>query len=263
MKRTIFLMAMLALGSSLVFSQETINLKVISVSSEYLQDLLTQALTADGYKVAITTVNDTPGTSKMEADLVNGDLTVGIFGSTPERDAKFLMVKVGMTDGLVGKRILFIPKGSQAEYAGVKTLADFQKLGKTAGMGKAWADVGIWNTNKLKVLGIDGDWKVVFKMIESKTRGVDYLPLGASDFITYIPQAPFLDVEKNLLLVYKKDQVLYVSPTQPTLQPILEKALKKAQESGLIKKLVAKYYSQIFESPINMDKRIVIDLTLP
>jgi hypothetical protein len=68
-------------------------------------------------------------------------------------------------------------------------------------------------------------------------------------------------VEKNLVLVYQKDQILYVSPKEP--QPILQKALKKARDSGLIKKLVAQFYSKVFEPPLDIDKRTVIEPTLP
>jgi hypothetical protein len=243
---------------------ETIQLKLGGTPGKmtYQEDLLTQALVADGHKVNVTLVGEFAG-SKIEAMLATGELTVAVMGETDARSAKFLPIRVPMTNNLIGKRLLFIPKGAQKDYDGVKTLADFQKLNKVAGMGKGWADVGIWTTNQLKVQGIDGDWKTLYKMVAAGNRGVDYLPRGANEMITEIAEHPELALEKNLVLIYQKDQITYVSPTEANLVPILEKALKKAAASGLIKKLVNQYYKAAFDPPLDVDARVVIDLALP
>jgi len=250
--------------ATMATAQSTISLKLTGVEGKnaYQQTILAQALEADGYKVTITLVGEISG-SKIEAMLSNGEISATILGETDARSAKFLPVKVPMTNNLVGQRVLFIPKGTEKDYAGVKTLADFRKLGKVAGMGKTWADVGIWNKNDLKVKGIDGDWKVLYKMVEAGNRGVDYLPRGAHEMIGELPQHPELSLESRLVLVYQKDQILYVSPKEPQLVSILEKALKKARASGLIKKTVTQFYKAAFEPPIDIDSRTVIDLTLP
>jgi len=263
LRSLIFLVAAFGL-TSLASAQTTLNLKLTGIEGKpaYQQTILVQALEADGYKVNLTLVGEVSG-SKLEAMVANGEISAAILGETPDRSAKFVPVKVPMTNNLVGKRVLFIPKDAQKDYAGVKTLADFQKLGKVAGMGKTWADVGIWNANGLKVQGIDGDWRVLYKMIEAKNRGVDYLPRGAHEMIGELPQHPELALEANLVLVYQKDQILYVSPKEPQLAPLFEKALKKAQASGLIKKTVTQFYKSAFEPPIDVDTRTVIDLTLP
>jgi len=248
-----------------LFGQQTVVIKATGVEggpTTYLQAIITQALIADGYKVELKLPGEFTGV-RNEAMLLEGVINVSILGETPERNAKFLPVKVGMNNNISGKRLLFIPKGSQKDYDGVKTLADFQKLGKVAGMGKNWADMGIWAANKLPAKGIDGDWKVIYKMVESKSRGVDYLPRGANEMIAEIKEYTFLDLERNLVLVYQKDQILYVSPKEPQLQPILEKALKKAQASGLIKKLVNQFNQAAFEPPIDVDSRTVINLVVP
>lgn len=252
------------LVGTMVFGQTNLTVKMAGVEGRpsYAQDLVTQALKADGYDVKLEIPGDFSG-SKLDAMLAAGEISLAILGETPERNAKYLPVKIGMTNNIVGKRVLFIPKGAQKDYDGVKTLADFQKLGKVAGMGKAWFDVSIWNANNLKVQTLDGDWKVLYKMIESKSRGVDYLPRGAHEMINEMADHPTLDVEKNLLLVYQKDQILYVSPKEPRLIPILEKAMKKAQAAGLMKKLVNQYYKVAFEPPLDIDQRTVINLTLP
>jgi hypothetical protein len=264
MKKYCWFAFALLLGAGGAWAQTPITLKVAGTEGKlnYQQDLLSQALTSQGYKVTLDVVGEFTGT-KLEAMLAAGEINVSVMGETPARSASLLPVKIGMTNNLVGKRILFIPKGAQKDYDGVKTLADFQKLGKVAGMGKGWADVGIWGANKLKVNGLDGDWKVLYKMVAAGSRGVDYLPRGANEMIIEGPEHPELDMEKHLVLVYQKDQILYVSPKEPQLVPIVEKALKAAASSGLIKKLVKQYYSAAFDPPIDVDTRTVIDLTLP
>jgi len=263
LRRMMLPAVLFALGSA-ASAQTPVTLKLLGTETEptYAQQIVLQSLAADGYQVTVQYAGDAAG-AKAEAMLANGDVSALIMGQTADRDGKFLPVRIPMTNNLIGKRILFIPKGAQKDYDGVKTLADFQKLGKVAGMGKNWYDVQIWKANKLPVLPVDGDWNVLFKMVESKSRGVDYIPRGANEMIKERTEHPELDMEKKLVLVYQRDQILYVSPKEAALKPILEKALKKAQTSGLMKKLVGQFYSLAFEPPIDADARVVIDLTLP
>jgi len=228
----------------------------------YAGEILRRALVADGQPAQIKYMGVIP-TTRLEMLMQTGEISAAILGETAERNGKFLSVKIPMTDNLMGKRILFIPKGAQKDYDGVKTLSDFQKLGKAAGMGKAWADVGIWEKNGLKVLPQAGDWKVLYRMVEAGNRNVDYLPRGAMEMIEEMAQFPSLDVEKGLVLVYDKDQVLYVTPKDPGLRDQLEKSLKKALSTGLIKKTVAEFYHEVFEPPLDIDQRVQIRLTLP
>jgi hypothetical protein len=230
-------------------------------SMAYAHLLLAGALEASGHEVDVTMteLGDIPMT-RLEVMLLQGEISVLILGRTAERDRKFLQVAVDMTDNLVNQRILFIQKGSQPSYDAVHSLEDFRGLGQVAAMGEAWADRAIWEANGLPVTTLSGDWRRLYRMVSSPARKVDYLPRGAHEISQEWIQHPELEVEHNLVFIYAHDHILYVSPTQPELHKLLRKALLKAEDSGLIRRLAREYYSAVFEPPVNLQKRRAIVL---
>lgn len=226
---------------------------------DYLSDLLTQVLEADGYRVEIVEVSGVP-TTRLERMLENGKLSAMMLGETPSRSERFLPVSVSMTDNLMNRRVLFIPKGQQRPYNDVKTLDDFRDLGLSAGMGASWLDYQIWQANDLPVIVMHGDWRRLYDMVAIGNRGIDYLPRGAQEIAEEWQQHPNLDVEQSLVLVYNKDHILYVSPEEVELYQALNRLLPNASHSGLIRTLTKKHYQAVFEPPINLNERRVISL---
>ncbi|GGC76869.1 hypothetical protein [Marinobacter halophilus] len=239
---------------------QRLTLKLGSMNDfEYLSDMLTQVLEADGYDVDIVKVADIP-TTRLEWMLAQGELSAMMLGETPPRTKRFLQVDVAMTDNLMNQRILFIPPGHQDRYNQVETLGDFQALGLTAGMGRSWRDYQIWQANDLPVIGLAGEWRRLYDMVAIGNRGIDYLPRGAYEMAKEWPQYPNLQMEQNLVLVYNKDHILYVSPKEPALHSTLSRLLPKASDSGLIRALVEKHFQAVFEPPVNLTERRVIPL---
>lgn len=231
-------------------------------SVAYARLLLGGALEAGGHQVVI---EELPGLAfvpmtRLEVMLRQGDISALILGRTTERDRKFLQVPVGMTDNLVNQRILFIHKGSQPNYDPVHSLEDFRQLGKVAAMGEAWADRAIWEANGLPLETISGDWRRLYGMVASPARHVAYLPRGAHEMSQEWRSYPDLDVERNLVFVYQQDHILYVSPNQPELHRLLHEAMLTAQDAGLIRQLAREHYAQVFEPPVSLQERRVIQL---
>ncbi|MEP1216873.1 MAG: hypothetical protein ABJM11_05320 [Marinobacter sp.] len=226
----------------------------------YLSDLLTQVLEAEGYEVEIIKVSNVPMT-RMERMLEDGQITAMMLGQTPHRSEHFLPVEVAMTDNLMNQRILFIPRDEQHRYNDVETLEDFRALGLMAGMGISWRDYGIWLANNLPVYGVPGDWRRLYDMLAFGNRGIDYLPRGAQEMAKEWQEHPKLDVEQNLVLVYDTDHVLYISPEEADLHRLLSKLLPEASRSGLIGNLVEEHYPEVLEPPVNLTERRVISLT--
>ncbi|MBL3558576.1 MULTISPECIES: hypothetical protein [Marinobacter] len=225
----------------------------------YLSDLLTQVLEADGYEVEIIKVSNAP-TSRMEWMLADGQITAMMLGETPQRSRRFMPVRVAMTDNLMNQRVLFITRGQQHRYDQVESVEDFRALGLMGGMGSAWRDYRIWLVNNLPVYGVPADWRRLYDMVAIGNRGIDYLPRGAQEMAKEWQDHPNLDVEQNLVLVYKKDHVLYVSPNEGELHRTLNKLMPEASRSGLIGNLIEKHYPEVFEPPVSLAKRRVIPL---
>lgn len=228
----------------------------------YTSNLLKRSLEREGYRVQVRKGGNIP-TTRLEKRLEQGKVSAFILGRTEARDRRFLLVNVGMTDNLVNRRILFIPRGSQADYDGVETLGDFRGLGKVAGLGAAWADRDVWAASELPFRDLDGDWKRLYEMIASQSRNIDYLPRGAQEMAREWYVHRELQVERNLVLVYGQDHVLYVSPEAPGLHAVLQDVMIKAFESGLIAELAADHFKAVFAPPVSLHERRVIKLTPP
>ncbi len=228
-------------------------------SFNYLSTLLTRSLNHQGYTVDITNLGNMP-TTRLEVLMEQGNIDTLILGQTPSRSERFLNIQVGMTDNLVNHRILFIRPGSQLEYDQVNSLNDFIALNKVAGMGQAWGDKLIWETNDLPVQGIPGDWKRLYQMVASGRRGVDYLPRGAHEIVLEWPKQQELAVEENLVFVYDRDHILYVTPTKPELHSLLDTVMKAAYQDGVIRDVANELFSDVYEPPVNLHERRVITL---
>lgn len=229
--------------------------------SAYLSDLLTRVLEQEGFRVTVEYAAHLPN-NRLERMLEKGEISAMMLGQTASRDRRFLKIEVGMTDNLIGQRILFIPKGHQSRYDDVETLQDIRDRQLTAGMGPNWLDYQIWKHNDLPVTDLPGDWKRLFRMVAAGGRGIDYLPRGANEIATEWPR-PGLVVEQNLALVYQKDHILYVSPQRRELYQILDRVLPDAKSSGLIRQLVRQHYAEVYQPPVSLGTRRVIDLDLP
>lgn len=226
---------------------------------DYLSELLTHILEADGYVVDVVKVSDV-SPARLEWFLEEGMISVMMMGETAARSDRFLPVRVAMTDNLMNQRILFIPKGQQHRYNKVESLDDFRALGVVGGMGSAWLDYQIWLANKLPVIGMAGEWRRLYNMVAVGNRGIDYLPRGAQEMAREWREHPNLDVEQQLVLVYNKDHVLYISPREERLHRTLSKLMPEASRNGLIRTLAEKHYRAVFEPPINLASRRVISL---
>jgi len=215
---------------------------------EYYAELLERALTADGHMAIIEKAMDIP--HLRERDMLRaGNLSVIWLVQTDERDRQFIPVRVNLTNGLVGKRILLVPPGQENIYKEVKTLDDFRRLGKVGGFGRQWYDVDVWKANRLPYKEVS-NWRLLYKMIASGSRGVDYFSRGFNEVLDEIAVHPDLVIEPNLLLAYDRDFVFYVSPLYPDLARKIEKALIK------------KHWEKNFEV-LKPEQRTVIRLNSP
>jgi hypothetical protein len=197
--------------------------------------------------------------------LKRGEISIFWMVESAQRNQEFIPIEVGITNGLIGKRILFIKKGDQPLYDHVKTLEDFRRLNLVGGMGKDWFDVKVWEANGLRYKEQSGNWQAIFKKIPAG-RDFNYCSRGLNEIVVEAKQYPELEIERKLVLIYDLDFRFYLSKEGPNAgaeyKDILKSAMKKAQESGLIDRLVRKYWVNDFET-LHYDERIKIYLETP
>lgn len=99
-------------------------------------------------------------------------------------------------------------------------------------------------------------------MAAAGNRGVDYLSVEVISALRLSRENPQLSIEKGLLFIYDKDFKFYLSKRYQSLKPLLEGALRKAKELGVIDKLIDKYWGDALRK-LNLDARRTIYLKSP
>ena len=230
-------------------------------SEAYYYHLLEQALIDAGYEVVI---EQTPPLPQQRAItmLENGQLSIIHLLQSEERDSLYVPIHVNLTNGLIGHRILLIPPKSQTDYAKVENIEDFRNLEKVGAFGKGWFDVQIWEANNLTYKEIDGEWRKIYEMLAREDRGIDYFSRGFTEIVAEADVHPDLAIESELVFVYDRDFLFYLSPADADYAPMIENALQQAQASGLLDELIQQYWQDDF-AKLDFENRTKIILDTP
>ncbi len=246
-------------------SADTVTLNVGLVRAggqDYFVDLLESSLKAAGHEVHINVLGNLPQ-KRMLYMMEQGKLSLTWLVQSAERDATMNPVEVGITNGLIGHRILLIPQGDQARYDGVDTLEAFRNLQLTGVFGKNWFDVAVWRHNNLPYQERDGGWQQkIYRQLAARDRGVHYFSRGFFEVVEEAKAHPYLDIEQKLMLVYDRDFRFYLSEQGKRYKPVLEASLLAAKRSGLMDRLVKKHWAEAFEV-LKPESRQVIPLSVP
>jgi len=251
---------------SVVFSAhaQDITLRVTALEGgnhAYFHELLTRSLEEAGHSVSLETLGVVPF-KRGYAMLESGESSINWFHRARAADFPFVPIPVGITNNLIGKRVLVIPEGMGSVYAQIKNLNMLKQKQLVGGFGKGWYDVRVWEANDLPFIEKDGEWRQLFPMIASKMRGVDYLSRGVGEVLNEMEGQAGLEIESNLLFVYESDYWFFLSPSAAHLRPVIESALLKAKESGVVDELVQKYWGNDFNK-LKLDQRTVIRMNNP
>ena len=231
------------------------------VQYKFFHQLLKESLESNGHQVTFNSVEGLPQ-NRVYSMLETGEIKIFWGLKTVERDQKFLRVSNRLTNGLYGTRVAFVRKGQETLFQSVKSLEDLRKTGLVAGFGQIWFDVDVWRGNELPVYTQPGDWQVLFRMLASGKRGIDYFPRSVIEIIDEAASQPGLSIEPHLLMVYDHDMFFYVSKNAEQLKPLVEEALAKADSSGLKARLLKSHFGQV-NLQLNFEKRTKISLKTP
>lgn len=243
---------------------EELTLRVMARSAQsqaYFHGLLVAALAEVGVTVRLQAAPDMPN-PRIESLLEEGVLDVHWFLRTPARDQRFLRVAQGLTEGMIGWRVLMVPPAQLASYASLRSLADLRRSGKVAAMGFGWADVAIWQHNGLPAVASRLSVTELYRLVASGQRGMDYFPRGSIEVGVEQDRHAGLVPVPDLVLVYPQDFYFYISPAKPQLRARLQQALQQAEERGLRHRLFRQYYGASLAG-LALDKRVVIRLAVP
>ena len=232
---------------------------------DYYHELLSEALKDWGHDLTLTRIPNLPQ-KRMNALFEEGQLDIIWLVASRERNQKYRVVDVGITQGLLGQRVLLVAPENKEMFRSVTDLAALQQTGKSGGFGENWFDITVWENNGLSYQVVPGEWRKIYKILPNPLRrertGIDYFSRGSLEIVQEAAMHPDLAIEPHLLLVYQRDFKFYLAKDQSELSVILESALANARDSGLMDFLIEKHFGDLLED-LNLSQRTRIQLETP
>ncbi|RDH43861.1 hypothetical protein B9G39_10625 [Zooshikella ganghwensis] len=265
--RGLMLCYILLLPYSLAFAtspKPVLQLHLMSFNNDnhlYFHELLISSLKAINQSVSITIYPETPQTRIIKY-LNEGRISLHWMLQTPTRDTLYTPIRVNLTGGLIGTRLLLIPKGKAYIYQNINSLGEFRQLPVVGALGKSWYDAEVWKANALNYNPLEGDWRQVYKPLALGNRGVDYFPRGVNEILNEAAEHPDLMIEPRLALIYHRDFIFYLAKPYISYKDVIEKALKKAERSGLQAKLLNKHWGHTTRT-LKLNSRVHLYLETP
>ena len=227
-------------------------------SADFYIELLERSFIAIEVPLEIEVVETSHLRSRQ--NLRTGSIDLAWVLESERRDQLYIPIPVGLTNGLIGKRLLLIRPQDQPVFDQIEQLSDFARLGLVAGFGEGWYDAAVWETNDLPYIEHTGQWRYIYPMLV-RGREYDYFPRGMNEILTDAGNHPGLAIEENLILEYERDFIFYLSPHAAHLEDILTRAVVRARDTGLIDTLVQKYWGDDLESVHSSDRRTLPMMT--
>jgi ABC-type amino acid transport substrate-binding protein len=228
--------------------------------SDHSTELLKLALSkvGPGYRVELT---DTPMNQERQIlELEAGrSIDVAPIPSSPEREARLLVVRIPINRGVLGLRLGLVRKGDTARLAGVKTLDDLKHV--QLAQGKGWPDVEILRANGLPVITAP-HYEGLFKMLIAGR--FDYFPRSALEvWDEQAHNAGTLEIEPHIALHYYHYDAYYMLNRDSTrLAEIIRQGLEKAIADGSAARLFDQHFGERLRQA-QLDKRVIIKLKNP
>lgn len=228
--------------------------------ADYFVRLLEESLKLIHQPYRIQYVKDIPA-RRMWWMLGRGDINLfyGMQSKEKDNDKQLVPVRNALTNGLIGQRVLLIRHADEKTFAGVRSVDDLKRTGLIAGFGAGWGDTKVWQTAGLPMYQHTAPWNTVYAMVAAGNRHVDYLPRGVIEVLKEARAHPELAVEQHLLFEYQADFGFYLSPSVARYRPILERALKAAETSGLKARLIDEAFGADIKA-LNLHRRLRLRL---
>jgi hypothetical protein len=229
----------------------------------YFIRLLEESLKLIHQPYRIQYVKDIPA-RRMWWMLGQGDINLfyGMRSKDKDGSEQLVVVRNALTNGLVGRRVLLIRRGDAEMFAQVRSVEDLKRTKLIAGFGAGWGDVKVWETAGLPLYEHTAPWNTIYAMVAAENRNVDYLPRSVIEAVDEARAHPELVVEPHLLMDYKGDFAYYLTASAASYRPIIERALKEADATGLKARLIDETFGADIKA-LNLNRRLRLPLSAP
>jgi len=227
--------------------------------SDYGFDLLQLALDKAGstHHAEMTTAYRQQ--NRAIAELVAGSGSVHVIGTmtSAEREAQMLPVRIPISKGLIGWRILLVRADRREWLREVRRLRELQ--GIRLAVGQDWPDLAILRANGLTPDSVPS-YQRLFGMLAA--HRIDAVPRSVNEIWSELAQHPELEAEPYLVLHYPAADYFFVNRANTALAEDIRRGLEAAQADGSFDRLLLGYYGKMLERAA-LGKRRVIELANP
>lgn len=195
--------------------------------------------------------------SIIEVANATGKVHVTATMTSIEREQLLLPVRIPISKGLIGWRLLLVRHADHGHYRNVRSIADLGPY-KVA-QGHDWPDLTILRANGVDPAPVSS-YSSLFGML--KAGRIDYLPRSVQEIWAEAARHPELAVEPHLVLRYPAADYFFVSRANTRLADQIRQGLEAAIADGSMDQLFYRHYGALLREAA-LDKRRVIELTNP
>lgn len=225
----------------------------------YTFQLLQLALAKAGssHQVALTPHVMPQGRSIVEIAAGTGKLRIVATMTSREREEKLLPIRIPISKGLIGWRMLLVRADETELFRNVATLQDLQAF--RMAQGHDWPDLSILESNGLHGAAVSS-YSSLFEML--KAGRIDYLPRSVMEIWQEAARHKDLAVEPYLLLYYPTPDYFFVNRADVELAEQIRHGLELAVADGSMDRLFYHHYGKLLRQS-QLDKRRVLELKNP
>jgi hypothetical protein len=180
--------------------------------------------------------------------------------TSKERESSLRAIRIPLSKGALGYRILLIKRGTQSTFDGVRSIEDLRRF--TFGLGPGWGDIAIYRAAGLRV--DIAPYQNLFEMLSAGRFDVYSRGLNEAfgELEVFGKQYPDITFEQHLLLHYTYPFYFFVAPTQPRLAERIEVGLRTMIRDGTLDALFMKFNGSAI-ARARLDRRTLIEMPNP
>jgi hypothetical protein len=238
---------------------EPLDLRIAVTSdghANYFVHLLEESLKSIHQPYRLHYVKDVPA-RRMWWMLEKGDINLfyGMQSKDKDSNEQIVPVRNALTNGLIGQRVFLIRPADKEAFARINSASDLKRSRMIAGFGAGWGDVKVWRATGIPLYEHKAPWRTVYAMVAAGNRHIDYLPRGVIEVLKEARLHPELMVEQHLVVDYRADFGFYLAASAASYRPIIERALREAEASGLKARLIDEAFGADIKA-LGLDRRI-------
>ncbi len=200
-----------------------------SRENNFYMDALVWVLDKSGVDYQLTHTDHPISTQRRKVNLLlNNEIDVIYAGTTNELESQLSPIRVPITRGYIGNRLLLINKQLQSDYDDVSTLDQLKQ--HTAALGFGWPEVEIF-----RAAGLNLNERIYDEIFVALNEGSRYY--FSRGLLEVYPELSGkrqslknITIENHLMLKYKSAVFFFVHPNNKALQAAIEQGFQRAYE---------------------------------